>query len=387
MRHGGVSTSVRELCWGLARIGVEVHVCTTLRGYDQTTDGPADDRLRSAGVKIQYFQVHPWKQPGQRYAYSPALGTFLREAIPRVDLVHIHGLWQYPTFVAGRVCRSSRIPYLLSPCGALDPYGWHAHRSFKWFYGFFFERRTFEGAVAIHFTSTMEQRQAWIFGVNRPHVVIPRSIRMDAVPELPSGIFRSQHPEIGRQPILLFLGRLHPIKRLDLLVNAFMLVARRYGNVHLVIAGPDDGAGSNVRKTLSQARLSDRVTFTGLLAGPDKWAAFRDSSLFLLPSDHESFGMVALEAMAVGLPVIVSPHVALADWIAKVQAGQVIDQDPAAWAAAMEHLLNNPAAGQVMGEAGRRLVATEFSSERIAGAMKEIYWAVVRGTLKTSSDV
>lgn len=377
LRHGGVSVSVRTLCRALAQIGVEVEVCTTWRAYDPVVDGPADEQLKAAGVTLRYFPVHPWALLGQRYAYSPALGRALAKRIPRVDVVHLHALWLYPTMIAARICQRVKVPYILSPCGALDPYSMRRHGLFKRLYGFLIERHTLAGAATWHFTSELEQRQAETFGVNQPSVVIPRAAPLEDIPDMPPGAFRRRHPEVGQRHILLFLGRLHPKKRPDLVAEAFITVARRRDDVHLVLAGPDDGAASSVRDHLRRADLLNRATFTGLLDAVAKWEAIRDSAILLLPSEEENFGMAVLEAMAAGVPVVVSPQVGLADVVASAGAGLVVDRDVAAWAAAIERLLRDPAVLTAMGEAGRR-TTTMFRADRVATAVRETYATVAR---------
>ena len=379
LRHGGVSTSVRELCRDLSSLGVDVRICTTTRGYDPVVDGPADELLRSAGVEIRYFPVSPLRILGQRYAYSPALGTALHEEVPRADLVHLHALWMYPIQAAARECRRYQVPYILSPCGALDPYSMRVRRIFKFLYGFLIQRRTLKKAAMIHFTSSMEQSLAFTFGIRWRSAVIPCSIRLEPVPPPPTGSFRSKYPEVAHRRILLFLGRLHAKKRLDLVANAFIAVSRRIEDVHLVVAGPDEGAGSRVREMLKQAKLLDRVTFTGLWTGLYKGTALRSSILFLLPSEEENFGVTILEAMAAHLPVLISPHVGLGPEIQRSQAGMILELRHEKWVEAIELLLNNPETAHAMGEAGFKLTETTFSHRRVSGAMRDAYLTILQG--------
>lgn len=378
LRHGGVSVSVRELCRSLSKIGIEVHLWTTRRAHDPNTDEAADQMLRGCGIAVQYFPVHPWHWLGQRYAYSPALAVSLRKALAGFDLAHIHGLWLYTTYVAARMCQRFQVPYLLSPCGALDPYGFDIHPWFKQWYGFWIERQTLAAATTIHFTSPLEQRRAKTFGIHRPSVVIPRSICLEEIPTLPQGTFRRRYPEVANRRILLFLGRLQAKKRLDLVAEAFVAVARRRPDVHLVIAGPDEGSGHQAREIISQANLSSRVTFTGLMNYDDKWTVLRDSDLFLLPSLDENFGVSVLEAMAVGVPVLVTSQVALAEAVRRAGAGLVIDGNSADWAAAIDRLLDDSSSLQSMGAAGRRLVEADFLSNRIAAAMRDAYRVILK---------
>lgn len=376
LRHGGVSVSVRELCRGLAAAGVEVQIWTTDRAREPSIDGPADDQLRADGVEVRYAPVHPWRWLGSRYGYSPVLRAALTAAVLRADLVHLHGLWLYPTTIAAALCRRTGVPYVLSPCGALDPYGLARHRLLKWGYRLAVERRTLAGAALLHVTSACEQEHVERLGLDVPSVTIPRALP-DAGPRPPLGAFRRAHPAVGTRRLLLFLGRLHPKKGVGWVVQAFIEAARRHPDLHLVLAGPDDGAGAVARRALAAAGLEDRATFPGFLDGPMKSAALQDSALFLLPSEDENFGVTVVEAMAAGLPVLVSPFVGVGDAAARAGAGAVVAHEPAAWAAAVERLLNDPSAAHAMGAAGRR-AAAEFSVAKVATAMRDAYHSVAR---------
>ncbi len=371
---------MRELCSGLSLSGVTAAVATTLRGYDPSVDEAADAALKNTGVEIFYFPTVASEWLGERYALSPALGKFLAESVGRYDLVHLHALWQYPILAASRTCQSQRIPYVLSPCGLLDDYSLRQRAVFKKTYGFLVERPTLAKVSCIHFTSEMEKRQAFLFGTNPPSAVIPLSIRTEEIPNVSKGSFRASFPEIGNRFILLFLGRLHPKKRLDIVVDAFASLASRVKNIHLVIAGPDDGAAEKARISLEKSGLLEKSTFTGPLSGAAKWAAFQDTDLFLLPSEDENFGIAALEAMACGVPVLISDRVGLANAVLEGEAGLVLPRDWRVWSDALERLLGNPALRQRMGEMGRRLVSDRFTTERMAEAMKKLYAQILAGS-------
>ena len=124
--------------------------------------------------------------------------------------------------------------------------------------------------------------------------------------------------------------------------------------------------------------MLSRTIFTGFIAGAEKWAVLADSTIFVLPSKDENFGVSVVEAVAAGIPVIVSTKVGVAEFIARAGAGLVIDQDPAAWVAGVARLLDEPETCRAMAEAGRRLVATEFTSERVAASMRELYASAIQ---------
>ena len=183
-----------------------------------------------------------------------------------------------------------------------------------------------------------------------------------------TGRFKEK-PASGSLRTLLVLGRLHRKKRVDVALQAFACVAQMYPQVHLVLAGPDEeGLGADL---LEQARLSGiegRVHLTGLLREEHVLAALADALLLMMPSepDSENFGMSALEAMAAGVPVLVSEGVPVGRWAEEHGAGLVVDCSVEAFACALAKLLADPCRLRAMGEAGRRLAETNFDQDRVA---------------------
>lgn len=389
LQYGGVSTSVRDLCRGLAQLGLEITIWTTWRGYHPATDRPADSALTTSGVQIRYFDTHRWKILAERYAYSPALHRALCKELRFFDLVHIHSLWLHPTFAAAQACRRQCIPYLISPCGALDFSGLRQRRILKQLYMNIFERSTLAGAAAIHFTSVIEKERSFLFGTTPPCILLPRAMDLKQTRLPPQGTFRSQYPQLGQHPILLFLGRLYPAKRLDIVVEAFIRVSKVHADVRLAVVGPEEGAGAAAQRKLREAGLLDRAVFTGLLANQEKWAALRDSTLFLLPSEHENFGVAILEALAVRIPVLLSKKTGLSEAVEQAGAGVVLDQDPAQWARCISSLLEDPLLRERMGQRGRHLVETVYALQNVSQKMLEAYQSLLnrpppssRGALK-----
>ena len=376
---GGVGTSVRALCGNLSRLGISTEIWTTLRKYPLELEGEALESLRQAGVQVRFFPLHPWRGLGTRYAFSPALSSALSREVSHFDLVHIHGIWLHPTAAAVRACRRASVPYLLAPCGSLDPFCLRTRWFLKLPYGFLIERTALRSAAAVHFTSPLEQKTSWTFGIRGFSVVVPCALESLPSPLPPAGTFRGKYPSIGGKRVLLFLGRLHSKKRLDIVAEVFCRVAARREDVHLVVAGPDEGARKPAERLLAKAGVLDRVIFTGLLDARNKWAAYRDSDLFLLPSEQENFSVAALEALAAGVPVLLSKQVALSDWVRSAHAGSILPRDAAAWSEEICRLLDNPSLCQAMGEAGRRLAESEFSGPEVARKMLLAYEKILGG--------
>jgi glycosyltransferase involved in cell wall biosynthesis len=172
----------------------------------------------------------------------------------------------------------------------------------------------------------------------------------------------------------LYLGRLNFKKGLDLLARAFGQLARQHGDVHLLLAGPDDdGYGDTVRQWLANEGVLSRCTFAGMLLGARKLAALRHADVFVLPSYTENFGLALVEAMASGLPVVISNRVNIWREVSAARAGLVVDCDAEEVCRALAAVLADPAGRQAMGVRGRRLVRERFSWEASGERMVEVY--------------
>jgi glycosyltransferase involved in cell wall biosynthesis len=359
----------------VAQLGHEVSIYTTNQDGAGALAVPVGQPVWQDGVEIRYFPIHA----PRFWSASLPLAIGLRHKIPGADLVHIHSLYLFHNLVAGHFCRQYGIPYLVRPHGTLDPFIHRRHRGRKRLMETWFENRNLRQAAAIHFTTGEEQRLATPFTLGTPGLVVPLGINLDEFAAMPEpGSFRRRHPEIGDKPIILFFGRINFKKGLDILAKAFGVVARQRQDVRLVIAGPDnEGWGARVRAWLKEAGALDRTTFTGMLLGPDKLAVWRDASLFVLPSYSENFGLAVIEAMAAGLPVIISDQVNIWPEVGNAGAGRVIPCEAAALADQILKLLANPDAARAMGRQGRWLVEERFSWPRIACRLAEAYVRII----------
>lgn len=370
-RYGGPSQACLELCRELAGRGECVALYTTNIDGREQLQVPLEEPVWKDGVEIRYFPV----QTPRYYKFSLPLARALRAAIPTYDIVHIHSLYLFPSTVTAAYCRQFGVPYLVRPHGTLDPYLLRRHRGRKWLYEQLFEWRNLNQAAAIHFTSAEEQELTQPLGLRAPGVVVANGIYCRDYQVLPPpGTFRARWPETQGKQILLFLGRLHFKKGLDLLVQAFGQIGRKRSDVHLVLAGPDDdGYGTQVRRWLEAEGVLEKATFTGMLQGREKLAAFRDAALFVLPSYTENFGIAVVEAMASGLPVVISNKVNIWREVMTAKAGFVTKCDVREISDTLGTLLDNLLVGKEMGQRGRQLVSQQFSWETVGAQMGEIY--------------
>ena len=344
---------------------------------------PVDQQVFKDGVKIRYFPIqHP-----RFWGFSIPLAQALRKTIRKYDIVHIHSLYLFHNMAAAHYCRKYNVPYLIRPHGTLDPFLYKRHRLRKSVTEFLFERRNIKYAAAIHFTTEEEKNLAKPYIFQTPGIVVPHGLDLSEYESLPErGTFRTRYPEIDGKKIVLFFGRLNFKKGLDILVRAFARVTLKRNDVHLVLTGPDNERfGDKIRIWLSEQGILDRTTFTGMLLGEDKLAVLRDADIFVLPSYTENFGISVVEAMACGVPVVISDKVNIWHEVAAGRAGQVASCNSDRFAEMISDLLDNPETAKQMGKNGKALVIERFQWPKVAPAIEEAYRLIVSGNRKLAA--
>lgn len=379
-RYGGPAKACVAMAQAVARLGHEVSIYTTNQDGPGELAAPLDRPVRQEGVEIRYFPIQSPRFWGTSWPLGRALARDLRD----YDLCHIHSLYLFHDLVAGHYCRKYGVPYLMRPHGTLDPYLHRRHRWRKALMEAWFENRNIRQAAALHFTSEEEKRLAGPYIGGAPGAVVPLGVDLREFQDLPeTGRFRARFPEIGAKQIVLFLGRINFKKGLDLLAPAMAQVLEHRRDVHLVVAGPDnDGWGGRVKGWLKEAGILEHTTFPGMLLGAEKLSALRDARLFVLPSYSENFGLAVVEAMACGLPVVISDKVNIWREVEAAGAGLVGPIEPASLAANLERLLSAPDLAVEMGRRGRALVAQRFQWDGIALALQDLYAGIIANSRK-----
>jgi glycosyltransferase involved in cell wall biosynthesis len=373
---GGPSTAVWELCRELTKQGEEITIFTT----DADTAGRSKPGLAMPIVlermKVFYFAL----QGMSNYKFSFPLAQALKEQASLFDIIHIHALFQFSTSVAAYYCRRYKRPYIITPHGHLDPFNFRKKSWVKYAYLSLFEAANLKNASAIHFTCEAERRSAINLGFNPPSAVIPLGINPEDFYQLPEyGNFRSKHPLLKDKKIILFLSRIHPKKGLDRLAAAFGELIKEREDIYLVIAGPDsDNYSNKVKGWLAKKSALSRVIFTGMLFGQDKLALFRDSDIFVLPSYSENFSLATVEAMACGLPVVVSDKVNIASEISEAGAGLVVGTDQEQLVAALRRLLGEVQLRQELASKAKELVKQRFTWEVNTRALVKLYKSIIQ---------
>jgi glycosyltransferase involved in cell wall biosynthesis len=369
--YGGPPRSILGLCRGLDRAGVLVQVFTTTANGPASLPASFSEGGRHAGVAVRYF---PRAFPRRLFG-AAGLAPALAAQIGHCDLVHTHGLWHWPGWTAARHARRRLIPHVISPRGMLDA-GSIAHHAWRKQAAYWMrERRHLEGAALLHAASDAEARTLARRVPSVSVAMLPNGVDAPADEDLARGRFRHRLGLAADAPLIVLLGRLHPIKRLDLLAAAFAEVRARYRTARLVIAGPDeDGYRGRVEPLFAPERGA--VHWTGEVGEADKWALLADADALVMCSDSESFGLSVLEAMAAGVPVVATRTCPWEE-VETAGCGFWVPHDAHALASALGRLLGEPAWARAMGQKGRVLARAKYSWDSIAGAMAGHYEDVV----------
>lgn len=367
---GGPAQACVEMAAAVARRGHEVSIYTTNWREGGVEDVPTDQQVVRDGFAVRYFPVHIprfWKP-------SLAMARALSRDMAGFDVVHLHSIYLFHDLVGGHYARRHGVPYIVRPHGMLDPYIRAHHRARKWLMETAFQNRVLRHAAAIHYTSDIEREISTPFAMGARAKVVPLGVDLTGFDALPSPeIFHRRFPETRGKTIVLYLSRLHFKKGLDLLIPAFAEIAAKDPSLHLVLAGPDDGMMAKCQEWAARDGVSDRVTFTGMLRDEDKLSAFAAARLFTLPSYSENFGIAPVEAMAAGLPVVISDQVNIWRELKRGGGATVIPCDRAALVSAMTPLLADPEGAAEMGRRARATVDQLYRWDNVGAALEEMY--------------
>ena len=360
--YGGTIRSGYGLCRGLAQLGCDVRVLTTDTDGLGRTLGVANDReVQVDGLRVRYCHKR------LRHSVSPALLRVLPSYIQWANVVHLTAVYSFPTFPTLFFCRLFNKPVVWSPRGALQRWEGSSRVVHKWVWESICQKLAPRNNLVLHVTSQAEAEQSLKrFPILRA-VVIPNGV------ELPQNLKRSASN--GRLR-LLYLGRLHPIKGIETLLEACGIVGRLSPDWHLFIAGT--GLPSYVDFLKSKVRelgLSDQVEFVGEVFEEKKEALFAQSDVALVPSHIENFGIVVAESLAHAVPVIASKGT---PWIGLEtnRCGLWVDNDPESLATAIRKIRTLPL--QEMGQRGREWMEKDFSWESLSGEMLAVYRECIR---------
>ena len=356
--YGGPTYSLVGYSAAAASRGVEVVIAAPRP--------PAEDVEWLSG-ELPYARLALFTGYGRNaFIFSPALFRWLRKAGNEFDVVHVHGLLNAVSSLSSRLCVSRGWPVAIRPFGTLSGYTVsHRRSAMKQLYFAVLERPTLRRASALHFTTEVERDESLGHGIEwgARAFVIP--------PPVSDSERRAVRPSRTTSNVL-FIARLHPVKRVELLLDSWPLVRARAPTARLVIAG---GGSGDYEQSLRRraANLGESVRFVGAVQGIDKQRLLDESDLFVLPSLHENFGIAVLEALAAGLPVVITRQVQLAGFVAEHELGRVAEDSAAPLADAIVEALGDSRLRARCRNDGARVVSEHFSRALIGDMLLDMY--------------
>jgi glycosyltransferase involved in cell wall biosynthesis len=364
-RAGGPTAALEGLALAQQRAGMTVTVLSTYAIDEQLQ---VADVLRDGGVVVELAGP-----TAGRFRRHHSIPSIVRDAVANSEVVHIHGLWEQVQYEAAVAAGEGRVPFIFRPCGMLDPWSLSQNRLLKRLFLELRFRRVLNRAALIHFTSEMEQDLTRALNLTAESIVVPNGIQPEEFAKLPGrGEFVERFPVLNGQRIVLFLGRVHPKKGIDLLIPAF--AQAKLDKTMLVIAGPDnDGYRDRLKLLAREEGISDRVLFTGMLHGRERLQALVDADLFVLPSRQENFGIAVIEALAAKCPVVISDQVNIHEEVAAAGVGGVVRLDIAALAQEIKRWMGDDALRLSVAQKARDFVFTHYDWDEITARWGEVY--------------
>ncbi|MEG4441197.1 hormogonium polysaccharide biosynthesis glycosyltransferase HpsP [Microcoleus sp. AT9_B5] len=383
--YGGPSQMVLGLSAALASQCIDVTIITTDSNGDigqLPLDVPLNQPIQQNGYQIIYFRCSPFR----RYKFSLSLLQWLNNNARQFDLAHIHALFSPVTTFAATIARYHKLPYIMRPCGMLDPADLQKKKHLKQIYAAVLERPNLAGAAAIHFTSKEEAKISERFGLNfTGKMPVPRDL------VIPLGVTGGLFPKRLREsqvPIILFMSRIEPKKGLDLLIPALESILGSGIEFHFILAGsnPQDADyETQIKVQIHNSSLAKYTTITGFVSGDLKVELLTKADLFVLPSYYENFGIAVAEAMAAGVPVAISDRIHIAEDIQQAEAGWVGPLEVGAIANSIKSALLNPQERQRRGLNGKKYAEKYYNWEAIARQTIDAYQDILSSIAEARS--
>ena len=368
--HGGVVNASYQIAKKQVEDGHDVTVYTT---------DSCNERLRFEdnynvdvdGIKVFYFKNLSNNIKNKLTIDTPVSAiSHIRRTIADFDIIQIHEHRHSLAIATHRYAKKNRIPYVLQAHGSVLPF--FQKEKLKDIFDRLWGFDILHDASRVFALTEVEKEQYLKMGVAEDRIeIVPLGINLDEYANLPErGNFKSRFGIDAEDKVILFLGRIHEIKGLDLLVNAFDKIEN--DNVKLAIVGGDSGFKDTLDEMIEERDLQDKVIFPGVLTGRDKIEALVDCDVFVMPSRYESFTTSGLEAMACGKPLVLTRNNHIHTWV-KDNVGLVCDFDEDDLSNCIETLLDNGELCREFGETGRKLIEDKYDWDKVSKHIESIY--------------
>lgn len=353
---GGPSTCTYDLLKALQQTDAQVKLVTLKSSSEDLGDGES---------WLTLLDNDAWSSVG----FSKNMAKYLRDA--DVDIIHANALWAYHCHISAKVAREKKVPFLLTPHGMLMAGAIKRKKWKKWPLLKIWFNKDVAGAAALHATCMMEGQNIRRFGYNGPIAVIPNP--MPPVQWIDEIVENHSSKRIG------FLGRLHPVKRVDKLIEGWKLLEEKADNAELVLIGSGAPEYEKYLRDLAAECKHGKITFQGFLKDKEKFQTLASLQALCLVSVYENFGMVVTEALSVGTPVIANITTQWSE-LNSCNCGWWIDATPKNIALTIEKALSLTDGDlRIMGANGKKLIEERYTAKRVAGMVERLYKWILEG--------
>ena len=368
--HGGVVNASYQIAKSQVENGHEVSVFTT-DSCDKRLRFEKNYNVNVDGIKVYYFKNLSNNIKNKLTIDTPIkLPNYLRKNIKNYDIIHLHEHRHSLAVAAHKYAKKNNIPYVLQAHGSVLPFFQKEQLKniFDRLWGF----KILNNASRVFALTDVEKQQYLKMGIDENRIeIVPLGINLDEYSKLPEkGLFKSKYDISYDEKLILFLGRIHEIKGLDLLIKS--LNQLKYDNVKLAIVGGDYGYLDTVKKLINKFKLDKKIIFTGVLTGNDKYSALTDCDIFVMPSRYESFTTSGLEAMACGKPLVLTKNNHIYDWVDN-NVGLCCEFDENELSDCFNKLLNDEQICEEFGRNGKKLVYEKYNWNTIEKQIENIY--------------
>lgn len=328
------------------------------------------------GIKVFYFKNISNTVKTKLTIDTPiSLIGYLKKTVNDFDIIHIHEHRHSLAIATHRYAKKNNVPYVLQAHGSVLPFFQKEKlkKIFDKIWGF----DILNDACKVFALTEVEKEQYLKMGVDERKIeIVPLGINLEEYDNLPSkGKFKSEFNIKDDEKLIVFLGRIHEIKGLDLLVKSFNKI--KCDNIKLAIIGGDYGYLNSVKALIKDLKLEDRIIFPGVLIGEAKKEALVDCDIFVMPSRYESFTTSGLEAMACSKPLILTKNNHIHDWV-EGNVGITCEFDENELANRIEKLLNDTKLCDEFGKNGRQLIENKYNWTKVEKEIERIYNSVIR---------
>jgi glycosyltransferase involved in cell wall biosynthesis len=388
--YGGPLGVTYHVSKELVKRGHEVTVFTTDVYNAKSRLEYQENPMVMDGIEVYHFRNLSNDLAHQNLAIAPSMAFALRKHIGSFDVVHLREYFHFQATLVHHYATKKSVPYVFQAHGSFPIINRQnsqrkllSKSQLKKIFNIVFGHSIINDASKIIASSRIESDQFQNTFADFPLdkvVHLPNYVDLNSYEDLPArGQFRRKHGIDEHAKIVLFLSRIHERKGADLLVAAFSRLKRTVDfPVKLVIAGPDEGYSATLKSLARELEVDNYVEFPGPLYEREKLEAYVDADVFVLPSKdrYESFGNVALEALACGTPVIVTNNCGVSEWISG-DVGYVVESNEEELCNALREVLQNEQLSEKLGSNGEKLVKEEFGWDKGILRLEKLYEAIV----------